>query len=216
MQQFNERICPFKKYFSWSSLTLSDYISIGVFTALYFVLVAVGAVAAMLLPFYSLALTPVVSALFSAPVYIILAKKIQKFGAITIMGLVIGLFFLFSGHFALSIFLNIAAAVAADIIACSGSFGKIALYFSNVVHSLGLFGPVIPIYFFRQAYIQHLLAKGHDNAYVVKMTAGMDYTTLSLSLVMLFICSALGCIMGFYILKKHFYKAGFIKEKREN
>ena len=85
-----------------NKLTVPDLISVGVFTALYFVLVTVATFACALLPGVGNILLPAVAALISGSVYMLLAAKLQKFGGITIMGLVMGLFFFVSGHFVLS------------------------------------------------------------------------------------------------------------------
>jgi len=81
-----------------NKLTVPDLISVGVFTALYFVLVTVATFACALLPGVGNILLPAVAALISGSVYMLLAAKLQKFGGITIMGLVMGLFFFVSGH----------------------------------------------------------------------------------------------------------------------
>ena len=91
-----------------NKLTIPDLISIGVFTAIYFVLVTIATFAsALLLPGVSNIFLPAIAALISGSVYMLLAAKLQKFGGITIMGLVMGLFFFVSGHFVLSFAANI-------------------------------------------------------------------------------------------------------------
>ena len=82
-----------------NKLTIPDLISIGVFTAIYFVLVTIATFAsALLLPGVSNIFLPAIAALISGSVYMLLAAKLQKFGGITIMGLVMGLFFFVSGY----------------------------------------------------------------------------------------------------------------------
>ena len=86
-----------------NKLTIPDLISIGVFTAIYFVLVTIATFAsALLLPGVSNIFLPAIAALISGSVYMLLAAKLQKFGGITIMGLVMGLFFFVSGHYMLT------------------------------------------------------------------------------------------------------------------
>ena len=69
-----------------NKLTVPDLISVGVFTALYFVLVTVATFACALLPGVGNILLPAVAALISGSVYMLLAAKLQKFGGITIIG----------------------------------------------------------------------------------------------------------------------------------
>ena len=76
-------------------LTIPNLISVGVFTAIYFVLVTIATFSCALLPGVGNILLPAVAALISGSVYMLLAAKLQKFGGISIMGLVMGLFFFY-------------------------------------------------------------------------------------------------------------------------
>lgn len=144
-----------------NKLTVPDLISVGVFTALYFVLVTVATFACALLPGVGNILLPAVAALISGSVYMLLAAKLQKFGGITIMGLVMGLFFFVSGHFVLSFAANIICGVAADLVAAAGKYrSKKLLLASYVVFSYGLTGPILPLWFMKSAYIANLTARG--------------------------------------------------------
>ena len=96
-----------------NKLTVPDLISVGVFTALYFVLVTVATFTCALLPGVGNIVLPALAALISGSVYMLLAAKLQKFGGITIMGLVMGLFFFVSGHFVLSFAANIVCGLLA-------------------------------------------------------------------------------------------------------
>ena len=116
-----------------NKLTVPDLISVGVFTALYFVLVTVATFACALLPGVGNILLPAVAALISGSVYMLLAAKLQKFGGITIMGLVMGLFFFVSGHFVLSFAANIICGVAADLVAAAGKYRSKKLLLANLM-----------------------------------------------------------------------------------
>ena len=73
-----------------NKLMIQDLISIGVFTAIYFVLVTIATFAtSAIIPGLSYVLIP---ALISGCVYMLLVVKIQKFGAITIIFLFIRAF----------------------------------------------------------------------------------------------------------------------------
>lgn len=83
-------------------LTIPDLITIGVFTALYFVLVAVATLfSSVALMGFGMILLPAVAALICGCVYMLLVAKVGKFGAISVMGIVVGLFLFVSGHFIL-------------------------------------------------------------------------------------------------------------------
>ena len=71
-------------------LTIPDLITIGVFTALYFVLVAVATLfSSVALMGFGMILLPAVAALICGCVYMLLVAKVGKFGAISVMGIVV-------------------------------------------------------------------------------------------------------------------------------
>ena len=68
-----------------NKLTVPDLISIGVFTALYFVLVAVATFSSVLIfPGFNNVVLPAFCALISGSVYMLMVAKVQKFGAISL------------------------------------------------------------------------------------------------------------------------------------
>lgn len=72
-----------------NKLTVPDLISIGVFTALYFVLVTIATFASVaIFPGFNNVVLPAFCALISGCVYTLLVVKLQKFGGISVMGIV--------------------------------------------------------------------------------------------------------------------------------
>ena len=194
-----------------NKLTVPDLISVGVFTALYFVLVTVATFACVLLPDVGNMLLPAVATLISGSVYMLLAAKLQKFGGITIMGLVMGLFFFVSGHFVLSFAANIICGVAADLVAAAGKYrSKKLLLASYVVFSYGLTGPILPLWFMKSAYIANLTARGKDAAYIDTLFAPINSGSFVVSILAILICALVGGFFGQKMLKKHFEKAGIV------
>ena len=145
-------------------LSVPELISIGVFTALYFVMVSIATFAsAMLLPGFSNVLLPAIAALISGCVFMLMVAKVPHFGGITVMGTVMGLFLFVSGHFAVSLIIGIGCSVIADVVACIGGYKKKkGLLASYIVFSFGLTGPVLPLWLMKDAYIASLEAKGKD------------------------------------------------------
>ena len=84
-------------------LKIQHLIATGIYTALYFILMALCLlVLRFTIPGFHNLLLPGVTALFTGLIYLILIAKVQRFGAISIMGSVIGLLFLMTGHFPLA------------------------------------------------------------------------------------------------------------------
>ena len=194
-----------------NKLTVPDLISVGVFTALYFVLVTVATFTCALLPGVGNIVLPALAALISGSVYMLLAAKLQKFGGITIMGLVMGLFFFVSGHFVLSFAANIVCGLLADLIAARDKFrSKKLLLVSYVVFSYGLTGPILPLWFMKDAYIASLTARGKDAAYIDTLFAPINNGSFVAAMAAILVCAVLGGLFGQRMMKKHFEKAGIV------
>ena len=194
-----------------NKLTVPDLISVGVFTALYFVLVTVATFTCALLPGVGNIVLPALAALISGSVYMLLAAKLQKFGGITIMGLVMGLFFFLSGHFVLSFAANIVCGLLADLIAARDKFrSKKLLLVSYVVFSYGLTGPILPLWFMKDAYIANLTARGKDAAYINTLFAPINNGSFVAAMAAILVCAVLGGLFGQRMMKKHFEKAGIV------
>ena len=154
-----------------------------------------------LLPGVGNILLPAVAALISGSVYMLLAAKLQKFGGISIMGLVMGLFFFVSGHFVLSF--------AANIV-CGVYRSKKVLLASYVIFSYGLTGPILPLWFMKDAYIANLTARGKDAAYIDTLFAPINNGSFVAAIAAILVCAVLGGLFGQRMMKKHFEKAGIV------
>lgn len=193
-----------------SKLTVPDFITIGVFTAIYFLLVTAATFACALLPGIGNILLPAVAALISGSVYMLLNAKLKKFGGVSVMGLVMGLFFFVSGHFLLSFAANIVCGILADLIASGTHFSKKGLLASYVIFSYGLTGPILPLWFMKDAYISSLLARGKDAAYINTLFGPINSGSFIVSMLAILICALIGGFFGQKMMKKHFEKAGIV------
>ena len=187
-----------------NKLMIQDLISIGVFTAIYFVLVTIATFAtSAIIPGLSYVLIPVVSALISGCVYMLLVVKIQKFGAITIMELVMSIFFFSSGHFILSFVTNIVFAIIADLIGYISKYkNKAMILLSYIVFSYGLMGPVLPMWFLKDQYVSNLVARGKDAVYIERLFEYINMGTFRLCIVAILIGSIIGGLFGIKMIKK--------------
>ena len=195
-----------------NKLTVPDLISIGVFTALYFVLVTIATFASVaIFPGFNNVVLPAFCALISGCVYTLLVVKLQKFGGISVMGIVMGLFFMISGHFIISFAANIVMGIVADCVAKVGKYkSKKWIILSYVLFSYGLFGPVIPMWFMKDAYVANLVARGKDAVYIAELFANINMVTFVLAVVATLICALVGGWFGMKMIKKHFVKDGIV------
>ena len=193
-------------------LDIPDLIMIGVFTALYFVLVAVATLfSSVALMGFGMILLPAVAALICVCVYMLMVARVGKFGAISVMGIVVGLFLFVSGHFVLSLAASVVFPVIADAIACAGGYrSRTGILASYVVFCYGLTGPILPLWFMKDAYVASLQARGKDSSYIDGVFAHVNAGTFFVAMAAVLICALLGGWFGQRMLKKHFAKAGII------
>ena len=196
----------------FKALSVPDLVTIGVFTAIYFVLVAVCTFAsAIVFAGFGSILLPALCALAAGCVYMLLVARLGRFGGITVMGLVMGLFFLLSGHFILAFLANIVCALAADLIAAAGKYrSKAGILASYVVFSYGLTGPILPLWFMKDAYVAALEAKGKDASYIDGVFAQVNAGSFWLAMAAILVCALIGGWFGQRMCAKHFAKAGII------
>lgn len=190
-------------------LKIQDFISIGIYTAIYFLVVVIAMlILRFTVPAFNSVLIPSATALLAGIVYLLVIHRIPRFGAITIMGSVMGLFFLVSGHFPLSFLPNILCAVAADAIQYKTKLPeRLRTIISYTVFSFGLMGPVLPLWFMKNAYVASLVARGKDAVYIDKVFAPITTGTFYFCTASVIICSIVGMMIGEQLYAKHFDKS---------
>lgn len=141
----------------------------------------------------------------------LMAAKVPKFGAITIMGSVLGIFFFLSGLFPFALIPSVISALLADIIAYAFKYkSKMGLLLSYIVFSFNTTGPVIQLLFSPDSYVAKLKERGKDAAYIENVFANIaDYTGI-IVFVLLIIAAVIGGLFGQRMMKKHFKKAGIV------
>ena len=97
-------------------MKVKDIITTGIYTVLYFILMSLGTLIAVLLTHNpNMKFAPAITALLAGTVYMLLVVKVQKFGAITLMAAVLALFFLVSSHSMLAFIPRLLCGLLADV-----------------------------------------------------------------------------------------------------
>jgi len=187
-------------------LKVQDLIAVGIYTAIYFLLMSVCLlILRFVIPGFHNLFIPAVTALFSGIIYLILLNKVPKFGAITIMGTVVGLFFLISGHFPLAFLPNMLCALVADLIQYKTKLKEnVRVMASYIVFSFGLMGPILPLWFMKNAYIDSLVAPGKNENYIAGVFAHTSNVMLGLCALAVLIGAVVGLGIGSRLMEKHF------------
>lgn len=193
-------------------LAPSDWISIGLYSLLYFIMVGISALLCVfIIPGYSYVYIPVISALLSGPVFMLAHAKVPKFGMIFTMALVMGIFFLVSGRFPLAILPAIIFGFLSDGINHPFHYrNRWVSLVSYVLFSFGPTGPIWPLFFAPERYAYDLASDGKNVEYIASVFEAISLNTGWLVLILLFIASIIGGLFGQYLLKKHFKRAGIV------
>ena len=190
------------------SLTVKELITVGIFSALIFLCIALsGGPFAMFpaLTFYY----PVDAALLAGPVYLLLVAKVPKTGPIFIAGLLMATFCYVTGmHIGMTIGYLIGSMLA-ELVAWTRRYKSIKInILSYVVFCLGGTGSYIAYFINPQAWISRMLEKGTPLEYLDTMTASVNQWVLVTMVVGTILVALISGFIGKKLLKKQFEKAG--------
>lgn len=185
-----------------------DLINVGIFTAIYFVIMMVIAILGFI-PIFIPLLIVLVPLIGGIPMMLYFSK-IKKFGMLSITGLICGILMLLTGMGYWSLITGIVFGVIADLILKSGNYisskkGIVA----HGVFSLWLIGNYIPLVVSRESYYQQLIS-GYGQEYADTLMGYMPVWMLLILLVAGFLCGVIGGVIGQKIFKKHFKRAGIV------
>ncbi|HFH9987347.1 TPA: MptD family putative ECF transporter S component, partial [Streptococcus pyogenes] len=149
-------------------LTIKDIMITGAFAALYFICVGLGTFINIFFDRSgNMLYAPAFAALLGGTIYFLLIAKLQTFGPITLLGLMMGGFFFLSGHFFAAMFPSIIFGLIADIIASLGKYKS--RFFNDLSYMVFAFvnsGPIVLMWLLKDAYVESLLARGKSMTYV--------------------------------------------------
>ncbi len=195
-----------------TSIQLKDLIAVGVYTALYFIMVAIAAMpVVLLLPGYSYVFIPVSAALLTGTIFMLMVAKVPRFGAITIMGSIMGIFFFIMGRFPGALVICVLIALLSDLLAYFFKYkSKKGLLASFIVFSYSTIGPVIPLFLFPNLYVSELAEVGKDATYIQNIFSSISQNTFYILIVGIFVAAIIGGLFGQRMMNKHFKKAGIV------
>ncbi|MDR1070255.1 MAG: MptD family putative ECF transporter S component [Gracilibacteraceae bacterium] len=192
-------------------LRAKDLITTGIFTLVFFAVVFVFAMlfttVPLLMPFISCA-----DAIVGGVIFLYLATKVRKFGAITIMSGIIGLVMCLAGHFWPCLVFGVCFGLLADFLCSRGeykTFGWNAAGYAAMILGLALDG-YSPMLFFESAFRQSRLDMGLSEEIIRQILDVIHGPLVIAAFAGAVICSVAGAFIGKALLKKHFEKAGIL------
>ena len=193
-------------------LRIKDIMTTGAFAALYFICVGMGTLIGIFFDHSgNMLYAPAFAALLGGTVYFLLIAKLQKFGPVTLLGLIMGGFFFLSGHFFAAMFPSIVFGFLADVIASLGKYkSRVFNNLSYLVFAFVNSGPILLMWLLKDAYVESLLARGKDMAYVNRAMYDFSLGHVTWFVGTVLVGALLGSAFAHYLLRKHFAKSGLL------
>ena len=163
-----------------------DLINIGIFTAIYFVIQFVFMLCGGIHPALWVFM-PALDGLFAGIPFMLMCAKVQKPGAVVIMGLIVALIYF-----------------------ATGMFTPLILAVAYAVFGLGMCGSPLPLWVFHDSFVSQIAEQGMGADYL----ASLDALSTTPMLIAMFAVTIVAGLAGAYIarclFKKHFEKAGLV------
>ena len=184
-----------------------DLINVGIFTAIYFVVIMALAMLGFIpifMPTYS-----VLMPLFGGIVFMLFLTKVKKFGMVLIMSILMGILMWLTGMSYYALIVGTLSGRIAEFILKSGKYRSARkAVLAHAFFSLWVWSNYIPLFFFAEKYWSTRQNFGQE--YIEALTKLMPAWTCPVHFVLCFVFGIIGGLLGRKILKKHFAKAGIV------
>lgn len=189
-------------------LNAKDYITVGIFTVLLFVVEFACGMLGFIHP-YIVASYVVMIPIVGAIPMMLFYSKVDKFGMITIMSILIAIIMFVTGMGYLGAPLIIIAGVAADLIARAGAYKDFKMIsLSYGVFCLWICANYFPVIITAKTYRQDLIDGGFSAQYCDNLFRAINSKTIIVLMLLCLIFGFIGSYLGKAVVKKHFEKAG--------
>lgn len=192
-----------------NKLKAKDFITLGIFTVLFFVVVMI-CIFASAVTVVSYAFGPAIAAIPGGLIYMFMRVKVQKPGGIFLSGLVIGIVeFLMGAGWPVALGFILGALIAEII-------SRVGAYENYMLHAVGYgcfmacfaIGTYLPM-MMMTSYIDSMTSSnGVDVEFMNSLYAFINGPMVLLIAVVTFLCGMIGAFIGKLAFKKHFVRAG--------
>ena len=188
-----------------------DLITIGIFTALYFVVNFVCMLLSGLHP-YLWVFMPALDALLAGIPFMLACAKVPKSGTVLIMGMVPSLVYFITGMFTpLILGMMVGACVVAEVIRAATKYRSFAgNTFAYAVFGFGMCGSPLPLWVFHDSFVAQIASQGMGASYLATLETAANPTMLIAMFVVTFLAGLVGAYIAKGMFKKHFEKAGLV------
>ena len=185
---------------------IKDLVNVGIFTAIYFVMFFISGMTG-LIPVMTI-FYPVLLAMLGGIPCILFFTKTDKFGLITIMGILLGLITFIMGYGPYAIGTGVVCGLVADFVMRAGQYKSWKHMLTGYcVFSEWAVGSQLIMFIFKDAYLAgYIETQGQDYTDAVSVLL-KDYM-IPVVIVAVAVGALIGAYLGKATLKKHFKRAG--------
>lgn len=188
-----------------------DLITVGIFSAIYFVINFIFMLMSGFHPMIWI-LMPALIALFTGVPFMLMCAKVQKPGAVILMGLITGLLYFVTGQFTVIILATFAVGCILGEIARAVT--RYNSYKGNTISfamfSFGMVGSPLPIWIMRESFLAQITQQGMPADYVAALEAVSSPAMLIVMVISPLAAAVIGAFFTKGMFKKHFAKAGIV------
>lgn len=187
-----------------------DFVNIGVFTAIYYVIVFATGMLGLINPIMMF-VGFIIGLIVNAATIALFKSRTPKVGALFIMGILIGALTVLTGHPWTTVVACAITGLAADLIMDRGRLQKpIVFSLGYAVLSLWYIGPWLPVLINADAYYQMISAQ-MGKEYADKMLWFLSPLPIAIWAAIVFVVAFAAGFFGHSLLRRHFQKAGVAK-----
>ncbi|MDO4633609.1 MAG: MptD family putative ECF transporter S component [Eubacteriales bacterium] len=182
-----------------------DLINIGIYSAIYFVIVFAVALLGFI-PIFMPLLTVLVPILGGIP-FMLFLTKVKKAGMVFIMTLIMGIMMQLTGMSYYALIVGLFSGTVSELILKKGNYRSTqCAVLTSGVFSIWVWGNFIPLFTNIDKYFSTRQSFGQE--YIDTLTSLMPTWMCPVLFVSCFVCGVIGGLIGRSVLKKHFVKAG--------
>lgn len=190
-------------------LNAKDYINIGIFTVIYFVMFFICGMLGYI-PVFAV-LIPLMLGILGGIPFTLFITKAGKPGAVAIMGTLLGVLCFLMGQSWISIPFGVVFGILADLICKAGEYKS----WKHIVCGYCVFtewvtGSMLPMWIMRDVFFETYRTRGGTEEYINAVMALTENWMLPVVVLLGIIGGATGAVLGRAVLKKHFEKAGIV------
>ena len=184
-----------------------NLINVGVFTALYFIALFGTGMLGAIHPIM-IFVGGIIGVIVEAIICMLYVSRTRAMGAYTILGLIIGILMVVTGHAWVTPLVATVLGLAADAITRAGGYDRTvtnALGFA--VFSMWAISPILPVVWASEAYFAHIRESMGDT-YASDLQALISPMFLLVWMLLIALLAYAGALLGMRVLRKHFKRAG--------